>query len=274
MGRVSKARSQGDRARPQGDRVRPQRNRSGSQGVVGSTSTKPATSSSGIESLPAAERELVTRAYQKLTAKQALSREEQSAWRRFEKGREERLRWQYYASIPQKHWRAMSGRQTKVLAEQAVRYGIPFGGASVDLPVVVRALHDFLAENAIKLARDEDPLLSGASSPALERYREERAQLARLDRLEREGSLVPRDQARVALGRIAQHLRSAGETLERRFGPAALEILDEALDAARREIGRTFERSRTDNAIASAQSHLQSPDQSLDQSPAKDVDAD
>jgi hypothetical protein len=117
--------------------------------------------------------------------------------------KEERTRWQYYAAIPQKHWRQMSGRQTKVLNKQAERYGIPFGGASISLPAVVRALHDFLADNAQKLAREDDELMSGAATPALERYREERPALARLDRLEREGKPVDRDAVRVALGQIA-----------------------------------------------------------------------
>ena len=52
--------------------------------------------------------------------------------------KEEQLRWRYYRTIPQKHWKVMSGRQTKVLAEQAQRYGLPFGSASIDLPAVVK----------------------------------------------------------------------------------------------------------------------------------------
>ena len=43
---------------------------------------------------------------------------------------------------------------------------------------------------------------------SLERYREERAKLARLDRLEREQLLIPRDEVRDGLGRIASVLRS------------------------------------------------------------------
>ena len=99
---------------------------------------------------------------QKVVARQELSRREREALKRHEKEQEEARRWQYYASIPQKHWRQMSGRQTKVLNEQAALYGIPFGGATVDLPKVVRAVHDFLAENAHKLARDDDPLMQGS----------------------------------------------------------------------------------------------------------------
>src|SRR3954464_8087314 len=93
-------------------------------------------------------------AYAKVSRGEELTVREQSVLKRFEKDREEQLRWKYYASIPQKHWRTMSGRQTKVLQEQADRYGIPFGGATVDLSRVVRCIHDFLAANAHKLAAD------------------------------------------------------------------------------------------------------------------------
>ncbi len=180
--------------------------------------------------------DLVARAYRKVMDRQELTRAERDALKRHEKQKEERLRWEYYRSIPQKHWREMSGRQTKVINEQATRYGIPFGGAKIDLPAVVKSLHDFLADNAQRLAREEYELLQGGSSPALERYREERALLARLDRLERERRLLPRDEVREALGRIAVILRGAGDTLLREFGSAAAEVLHEALDDAEREI--------------------------------------
>jgi hypothetical protein len=172
--------------------------------------------------------------------KQELTAQERAALKRHEKEKEERLRWQFYGSIPQKHWKQMSGRQAKVLIEQAERYGLPFGGPTVSLPALARALHDFLADNATKLAQDDDPLLQGGGSPALERYREERAALARLDRLEREGSLIPRDTARAALARIAAILRGAGDALGRQFGSAATDLLYEALDDAGREIERSF----------------------------------
>jgi hypothetical protein len=184
--------------------------------------------------------DLVQRAYRKVMNNEELTKEERRALKRHEKEKEERLRWQYYAAIPQKHWRAMSGRQTKQINEQAERYGIPFGGPTVNLPEVVSALHDFFADNAVKLARDEDPLMQGSGSPALEKYREERAAMARLDRLEREGSLLPRDDVREALGRMASMLRSAGEALQRQFGAGAVEILYEALDDAQREVDRCF----------------------------------
>ena len=187
------------------------------------------------------DQDLVAAAYRKLANRQEVTRREREALKRHEKEKEERLRWQHYRSIPQKHWRAMSGRQTKVINEQAGRYGLPFGGPFVDLTQLARSLHDFLAEHAVKLARDEDELMQGPpGSPALERYREERALLARLDRLEREGQLLPRDKAREALGRVAAILRGAGDALQRQFGPAAVEVLYEALDDAQREVAQSF----------------------------------
>lgn len=186
------------------------------------------------------DKDLVASAYRKVMDGQELTKQERAALKRHEKEKEERLRWQHYTSIPQKHWRQMSGRQTKVINEQAARYGIPFGGAKVDLPAVVRALHNFLADNAYKLARDDDELMQGTGSPALERYREERRALARLDRLEREGQLLPRDETREVLGRIAGILRGAGDTLQRQFGAAAAEILHEALEDAQREVDRSI----------------------------------
>ena len=199
--------------------------------------------SAGDSAAARADKQVAALAYQKVMKGEELSRREREALKRFERDKEERLRWQYYGSIPQKHWRTMSGRQTKVLNEQATRYGIPFGGATINLPAVVLALHDFLAANAHKLSKDddEDPLMRGGSgSPALERYREERTLLARYDRLERERVLVPREQVRSSLGQIAAILRSAGDTLGRQFGSGATDLLYEALNDAVREIERSF----------------------------------
>lgn len=184
--------------------------------------------------------DVVARAYRKVMDRQELTQAEREALKRHERQKEERLRWQYYRSIPQKHWRAMSGRQTKVINEQATRYGIPFGGAKIDLPAVVKNMHDFLAKNALKLARDDDVLLQGGSSPALERYREERAELAHLDRLERQRQLLPRNEVKEALGRIAAMLRGAGDAQQRQFGAAAAEVLYDALDDSQREVDRSF----------------------------------
>src|SRR5688500_9477443 len=106
------------------------------------------------------DKELAAKAYRKVMTGEQPTSQERAALRRYEHEQEETRRWQYYESIPQKHWRQMSGRQTKVLNEQAERYGIPFGGRTIHLPNVVRALHEFLARNARRLGTEEDDLMA------------------------------------------------------------------------------------------------------------------
>lgn len=188
------------------------------------------------------DREQAAEALRKRRAGKTPTDRELRALGRVERAQEEEQRWAYYATIPQKHWREMSGRQTKVIREQAERYGIPFGGSKIDLPAVVRALHKFLATNARRLAvaDGEDPLMAGVNSPALEEYRRARAKLAELDLLERKQVLLPRDQIHEGLGRITSVLRMAGDALQRQYGPEAQRILDEALDDAQREIDSLY----------------------------------
>lgn len=181
------------------------------------------------------DQDLARAALQKRRLGQRPTREESRALARIEKAREEDLRWRYYRTIPQRHWREFSGRQAKVLREQAARYGLPFGERTVDLPAVVRALHDFLAANARKLAADEpgDP-------PALEKKREEDWRMARLKRHILEGAHLPRAEVHDALSRLAARIRRCGESLQRQFGPAALKILDDALSDAQLEIDNLY----------------------------------
>ena len=143
--------------------------------------------------------------------------------------------------IPKKYWIAGSGRQSSQVNRQAQRYGIPIGGATIDLHAVAHWLHDFLAKNATKLARaEDDPLLSGEATPWLEKYRKERALLARLERKEREGELLPREKVHEFVTELATILRGASDRLERRFGAGALEIINEALDSYDARVERHF----------------------------------
>lgn len=89
-------------------------------------------------------------------------------------------------------------------------------------------------EDRLRSANDDG--LVGPDSPALERYRDEKAKLAQLDRFEREGKLLPRDLVHEKLGRLGLILRRAGEQLQRKYGPDAQQTLDEALDDFEREI--------------------------------------
>jgi hypothetical protein len=188
--------------------------------------------------LDLAQRELLAAAVRKTKAGEKLSAAEKAALKRFRQRTEEADRWRYYASVPKKHWVQLSGRQHKVLDEQAARYGIPIAGTLIDLAQVARWLHDFLAQHAQKLRPDDD-LLQGDSDWA-EKYRKERALLLRLERREREGTLVRRDKSHQCWNRVAGVLRNAGEVLQRQFGAAALRILNRAIEDASREVDAVF----------------------------------
>jgi hypothetical protein len=125
----------------------------------------------------------------------------------------------------------MSGRQAKVINEQAAAHGIPFDGATIDLPAVVRAFHDFLAANKTRLATaGDDPLLAdGPSTPALERLRRFTGDLKELELKERRGDLLRRDDVHAGLAELGRIIKGASETLRRSFGAEAHAVLDEAL---------------------------------------------
>ena len=94
------------------------------------------------------DRKLAAQARAKLLENNSPSQVESAALRRVEAAEEEVRRWLFYRTIPAKHWKTMSGRQSTVLKEQQDRYGLPFGGAVIDLTVLAEKFHDFLADNA------------------------------------------------------------------------------------------------------------------------------
>lgn len=202
------------------------------------------------DALDPQQQALLESAKRKKLTGQKLDRREEAALRRALKADEERRRRMHYRSVPKKHYVEMSGRQHKVLAEQAGRYGIPLFGELVNLYEVIRWVHDFLAEHGpqlLKVEGEEAMLIGGESTPALEKLREESFRLKRLDRLERQKELLPRAALHDGLTRIASRLRRAGETLQKRYDPEAQDILNEALDDVEREIATLFSGEQTDD---------------------------
>ncbi len=191
------------------------------------------------------DRELAAAALRKRQLGEAPTRQELAALRRIELATEERRRREYFATCSKRHYREFSGRQTKILHDQAALYGIPISQPTVDLAAVIRWLHDFLADNRQKLqATDGEDPMSGESTPALERWREEKWRLARLERQRVEQSQLPRDEIHELLGRVAGILRAMGDRLQRRFGPEAYNMLTEALDDADRHVATYFQTNR------------------------------
>lgn len=157
--------------------------------------------------------------------------QEQAALRRISRKSEEQERWHHYRTIPQKHWREMSGRQAKVINEQAARYDLPFAGPFVDLPELVKALHDLLATHKFRLATDPTP-----EEP--DELTRERTLTARLKRLEAEKQLLPRGFVREFLQRLAAHHRRFGDRLQKQFGNAAHDMFERLVADVGREMDR------------------------------------
>ena len=89
-------------------------------------------------------------------------------------------------------------------------------------------------QRGVELAYPDEETVTASDTPEMERLKiehlRERVHLARLERAERDGSMVRRDAMRHGLGRMAEILRGAGERLQREFGREAHELLEEALD--------------------------------------------
>lgn len=96
------------------------------------------------------------------------------------------------------------------------------------------------AQAGVSAAEEDQVVFSGPGSPALEEVRREEAKIRRLKRLEMEGVLVRKELIHRGVLRISAAIRGAGDQLQKRFGPDALSILEDGLDAADREILALF----------------------------------
>lgn len=98
------------------------------------------------------DRELALSALQKRRAGRKPTASAAAALRRYEQQQEEETRWRHYETIPKRHYCEMSGRQVKILNEQARQYGAPIGGPIINLREHLKWLHDWLAKNAFIFA--------------------------------------------------------------------------------------------------------------------------
>lgn len=187
---------------------------------------------------PADQRDLATRALQKLNAGERPTQREQRALDRFKAEQEEASRCQHYATLPVAHWVKMCGQQRRDLHRLAATFGAPFPshGDTIDLATIVRWLHAFLRANEAKLlAQPDDPaaLLAGPSTPALERLREETWLIRRLERQKLEGSLIDVSLFHsLFLESFVLQCRRATELLDLQFGPDAGDVLRDVLESS------------------------------------------
>ncbi len=95
------------------------------------------------------------------------------------------------------------------------------------------------------LERESD-VIGNNTSPALERWREENAAMAALRRQVMEDTLVPVDEMKLWLGRLALILRNAQEVLQRSHGDDAADIVREAISDWEAEIEKEWLKSENE----------------------------
>lgn len=175
---------------------------------------------------------LVQAAIRKQAGGQKLSPAERSAWKRWEEQQDRERGLRFARRVPKAIYREWSGRQTKILHEQADAFGFPLRGATIDVPAVVRAVHDWLAEHKHELAAIRKNAAAGGGQSLKEQLLAEQIdlyrgknqllerQLAELDRVK-----LDRSEVHALLVRAATMLRAAGERLYKQCGQQAGDIL-------------------------------------------------
>jgi len=88
-----------------------------------------------------------------------------------------------------------------------------------------------------RIAADGDELLvSGSDSPALERYRQAKAELSELELARQRKDVMPLEDVRRVCETYGSHIKRATRTLRRRYDNGAADVILDALDRAHREL--------------------------------------
>jgi hypothetical protein len=145
----------------------------------------------------------------------SLTSAESAALKRVERAEEDKLRQKFYASIPKKDYTVMSGRQRKVLLEQAARYGMPIGGETISLPDLARWLHDFLAKNSHRLLGDPK---TDAAEEATIRSRNASARLMEMEYAQKIGKLIEREDVGSVIGECVARCIGVMDSTENSIG--------------------------------------------------------
>jgi hypothetical protein len=186
---------------------------------------------SALQKLAAAANDKQKRG-EKLTAKEKRHIE------RYLEAVDEEKRAGHYRTVPKKDFCALAARQHKLIDDAHRNYGAPVDGKEVDLFKFVRWVFDFLAENGRKLLRaeDGDDLLSGPETPELEKLRKVNRLIKEVEYGKLKTQVLDRSKVHEGLTRVAAIIRDCGDALQRRFGPDALDLLNQHLDAVDAEV--------------------------------------
>lgn len=174
-------------------------------------------------------------ALQKLLRGEPLNDREQNLVKRYEAEKDERERWRHYETVPSAHMTELTGLQRNQLRGLAALLRVPAGDDQVNLRLVLPQI--FRLARAAKKREEEEN-----QNSAKQRLAEEKATLARLDRLHTEGQLVPVPIIEESLHEIAVAVRRFGETIQRQHGPEVLETFLECWSDVETKINAVCDR--------------------------------
>ena len=160
-------------------------------------------------------------------------------------------------SVPIGVYCEWSGRQHKVVKEQAERYGLPIGGKTVSIPAALHAFHDLIAKFHGKLvpsgipATDDDVLAEAmwrSKDPLQAAFIKQRIRKEKRQNDVAEGLLIDAGQIAQDLTVIGRKIANAIEQFERRFGVEVGDAFRQLVDDIGREINMVTPSTETDNA--------------------------
>lgn len=181
------------------------------------------------------------KAAEKLEAQgKKLDHQQKRDLRRYRDHQEQIDQVEFLLNLPKGLYAKLSGRQHKILNEQAERHGLPISGPTINLAHVLTEFHNQIARSEPPRGGDDpadgDDLLDGEPSDGLERYRMARAKEAEVKLAVLTGGLVDIAEVRSSFESAASHLADARTELARMFGESAASILDLALERADQEL--------------------------------------
>lgn len=138
------------------------------------------------------------------------------------------------ADLPKKIYCKLSGRQVKVINEQAERYELPIGEATVDMYAAVAAFHDYLADHARAFGNDEDL--------RAEKIRKEIAVLERRAKIldgeikQQKSLYIEKADLHRRLTWLASKLQTLGERLGKTGGAECQNVVNEFLEELAEEL--------------------------------------
>lgn len=148
-----------------------------------------------------------------------------------------------YRSMTKSDYARLAGISRVQVQEASQVHGAPLGGTSIDLAEVLPWFHAVLAtlgKSHMRVERDSEGMTVRWRHSTREAKLVEETRMKTLQRMQAEGSLVDVEAVREAWAIVSQTFRSAIETLQRRCGSVAHELMLEALEQAEREIAEQF----------------------------------